>query len=49
MAEKKYHSIVVGGGMAGLTCAAYLAKEGRRVLLIEKNRECGGLGEFFFT
>jgi phytoene dehydrogenase-like protein len=47
MNEKKYHSIVVGGGMAGLTCAAYLAKEGRSVLLIEKNRECGGLVSTF--
>jgi all-trans-retinol 13,14-reductase len=47
MAEKRYHSIVVGGGMAGLTCAACLAKEGRSVLLIEKNRECGGLVNSF--
>ena len=47
MAERNYHSIVVGGGMAGLTCAACLAKEGRRVLLIEKNRECGGLVNTF--
>jgi phytoene dehydrogenase-like protein len=47
MAEKKYHSIVVGGGMAGLTCAAFLAKEGNRVLLIEKNKECGGLVNSF--
>jgi phytoene dehydrogenase-like protein len=47
MAEKKYHSIVVGGGIAGLTCASFLAKEGRHVLLIEKNRECGGLVNTF--
>ncbi len=47
MAEKKYHTIVVGGGMAGLTSAAYLAKEGRSVLLIEKNHECGGLVNSF--
>ena len=47
MAEKKYHSVVIGGGMAGLTCAAYLAKENRSVLLIEKNRECGGLVNSF--
>ncbi len=47
MTEQKYHSIVVGGGIAGLTCAAYLAREGRRVLLIEKNRECGGLVNTF--
>jgi all-trans-retinol 13,14-reductase len=47
MAEKKYHSVVIGGGMAGLTCAAYLAKADRSVLLIEKNRECGGLVNSF--
>jgi len=47
MAEKKYNSIVVGGGMAGLTSAAYLAKNGRSVLLIEKNPECGGLVSTF--
>lgn len=47
MNEQKYNSIVVGGGMAGLTCAAYLAREGRSVLLIEKNRECGGLVNTF--
>lgn len=47
MSEKKYHSVVVGGGMAGLTCAAFLAKEGRRVLLIERNKECGGLVNTF--
>jgi phytoene dehydrogenase-like protein len=47
MIEKSYHTIVVGGGIAGLTCAAFLAKEGRRVLLIEKNRVCGGLVNSF--
>ena len=47
MAENKYHSIVVGGGIAGLTCAAFLAKKGHRVLIIEKNKECGGLVNSF--
>ena len=47
MTENKYHTIVVGGGMAGLTGATYLAKQGHRVLLIEKNRECGGLVSTF--
>ncbi len=47
MTEKNYHTVVVGGGMAGLTSAAYLAKEGRSVLLIEKNQECGGLVNSF--
>jgi len=35
--------IVVGGGIAGLTAAAYVAKKGVDVLLIEKNSTCGGL------
>ena len=43
MAESKYTTIIVGGGIAGLTSAAYLSREGQKVLLIEKNRECGGL------
>jgi phytoene dehydrogenase-like protein len=47
MSEMKYQSLVAGGGIAGLTCAAFLAKEGRKVLLIEKNRECGGLVNTF--
>jgi len=47
MTVKRYDSIVVGGGMAGLTCASYLAKEGQCVLLIEKNKECGGLVSTF--
>jgi all-trans-retinol 13,14-reductase len=47
MSDTGYHTVVVGGGMAGLTCASYLAKEGRKVLLIEKNRECGGLVNSF--
>jgi phytoene dehydrogenase-like protein len=47
MRERTYHTVVVGGGMAGLTCAAYLAQQGKKVLIIEKNRECGGLVSTF--
>jgi phytoene dehydrogenase-like protein len=47
MIGKTYDSIVVGGGIAGLTAATYLAKEGQKVLLIEKNRELGGLVNSF--
>ena len=47
MAKNKYDTIVVGGGIAGLTSAAYLAREGKSVLLIEKNQECGGLTNSF--
>ncbi|NSW95822.1 MAG: NAD(P)/FAD-dependent oxidoreductase, partial [Bacteroidales bacterium] len=47
MTENAYHTIIVGGGVAGLTAAAYLSREGKKVLLIEKNRECGGLVNSF--
>ena len=39
----KYDAIVVGGGIAGLTSAAFLAKAGHSVLLCEKENVCGGL------
>ncbi len=47
MSIKKYDSIVVGGGIAGLTSTAYLARAGQKVLLIEKNKELGGLVNTF--
>ena len=47
MIENKYNTIIVGGGIAGLTSAAYLSREGKKVLLIEKNKECGGLVNTF--
>lgn len=39
--------IVVGGGMAGLTAAVYLARAGKKILLLEKNDKCGGLVSSF--
>jgi phytoene dehydrogenase-like protein len=39
--------IVVGGGMAGLTAAAYIARAGRTVLLLEKEQKVGGLVSSF--
>jgi all-trans-retinol 13,14-reductase len=47
MSDKIYNTIIVGGGIAGLTSAAYLSREGQKVLLIEKNKECGGLVNSF--
>ena len=45
MSEKygnQYDAIIVGGGHNGLTCAAYLAKAGRKVLVLEKRYVLGG-------
>ncbi|MBK3515730.1 phytoene desaturase family protein [Carboxylicivirga marina] len=47
MTQNRYDSIVVGGGIAGLTSATYLARAGQKVLLIEKNKEVGGLVNTF--
>ncbi len=38
----KYDAIVIGGGHNGLTCAAYLARAGRRVLALERRHVLGG-------
>lgn len=47
MPENHYHTIIVGGGIAGLTSTAYLARAGQKVLLVEKNKEFGGLVSSF--
>lgn len=41
-AEADYDVAIVGGGHNGLTCAAYLARAGRRVVVLEKNDVVGG-------
>ncbi|PKP39052.1 MAG: NAD(P)/FAD-dependent oxidoreductase [Bacteroidetes bacterium HGW-Bacteroidetes-15] len=43
----KYEAIVVGGGIAGLTAAAYIAKSGLSVALFEKQPKTGGLVQTF--
>ncbi|MFW9981551.1 MAG: oleate hydratase, partial [Candidatus Thorarchaeota archaeon] len=43
MSDNNNRTLIVGGGMAGLTAAVYLARAGHDVLLLEKNKECGGL------
>lgn len=50
LAGKTWDVIVVGGGHNGLTCAAYLARAGKRVLVLEARERVGGactLEEFY--
>ncbi len=37
-----YDIIVVGAGPGGASAAALLAKQGKRVLLVDKNKKAGG-------
>src|SRR5438309_2867379 len=39
---KRYDAIIVGGGHNGLACAAYLARAGRKVLVVERRERIGG-------
>ena len=39
----QYDVLIVGGGIAGLTAAAFLVKEGHTVLMCEKEKKLGGL------
>jgi len=40
----RYDSIIIGAGHNGLVCAAYLARGGQRVLVLEADVAPGGLG-----
>src|SRR5215813_4272984 len=42
LAARRWDAIVVGAGHNGLTCAAYLARAGKRVLVLESRPRVGG-------
>lgn len=43
MSAAVYDVIIIGGGHNGLTCGAYLARAGRKVLVLERRHQLGGM------
>ncbi|MBC76946.1 MAG: phytoene dehydrogenase [Halobacteriovoraceae bacterium] len=46
--EKDYDVVVIGSGLAGMTAANKLAKNGRSVLLLEAHNKLGGFATWFY-
>ena len=46
-AQDHYDVVVIGAGLAGLTSANILARQGRSVLLLEQHYKLGGLATWF--
>jgi glycine/D-amino acid oxidase-like deaminating enzyme len=42
MSAAEFDVIIVGGGHNGLTCGAYLARAGKKVLVLERRHLIGG-------
>jgi phytoene dehydrogenase-like protein len=45
MSARSYDAVVIGAGVSGLVAASYLAKAGKRVLVVEARNKLGGLCE----
>ena len=44
---ENYDAIIIGSGMSGLACAAVLARDGEKVLVLEKHYTAGGYTHVF--
>ena len=53
--KDRYDAVIIGSGMGGLSCGAWLARHGMKVAIIEQNQQIGGFcssykrGGFNFT
>ncbi len=45
--SNKYDAIIIGSGIGGLTCGAFLARAGMKVLVLEQHRKIGGYAHNF--
>src|SRR5690349_5876518 len=43
----QYDIVIVGSGLGGLACGAILAREGKSVCVLEKNKQIGGALQTF--
>jgi prolycopene isomerase len=47
LASSNYDAIIIGSGLGGLSCGAFLAKNGKTVLVLEKHAIPGGYATSF--
>ena len=45
--SQRYDAVIIGSGIGGLTCGAFLARAGMRVLVLEQHTKIGGYAHNF--